>query len=170
MKGSNTQKFIHCSCLCALAIVLQIFENFIPVVPSIPGGKLGIANAVVLFVLYVYGSKYALTVSILKAIVSTLLYGGINAMIYSVSGALISVVAMILFKKYFGKYLSVIGISVVGAAFHNVGQVIASAVILNNANIFGYLSVLLIISAITGTVTGICVHFTLEKFKKGFVK
>lgn len=168
MKYYSTKNFIECSCLCALAIVLQIFENYIPVIPSIPGGKLGIANAVVLFVLYAYSTKYAFVLSIFKAVASTLLYGGINAMIYSLSGAFFSVIAMILFKKFFSKYLSVIGISIIGAAFHNFGQVLISVLILNNLKIFSYLSALLIISVVTGTLTGICVNYTLEKFIKDF--
>ncbi len=168
MKYYSTKKFIVCSCLCALAIVLQILENYIPIIPSVPGGKLGIANVVVLFVLYTYSAKYAFVISILKAVIATLLYGGINAMIYSLSGALFSVIAMILFEKYLSKYLSVIGISIIGAVFHNFGQVIVSVLIVNNILIIGYLSPLLIISIISGTLTGICVIFTLEKFKKDF--
>ena len=168
MKRYNLKSFIECSCLCALSIVLQILENYIPIIPSIPGGKLGIANAVVLFILYAYSAKYAFVISILKAVVSTLLYGGINAMLYSVAGAIFSVIAMIVFKRYCGKYLSVIGVSIIGAVFHNFGQVLVSALVLNNIYIFSYLSVLLIISVITGCVTGLCVIYTLGKYKKDF--
>ncbi len=167
MKKYNVSKFIGISVLCSLAVALQIIENIIPIIPSVPGGKLGIANAVVLLVLITYGGKYAILLSILKTVIANLLHGGISAMMYGIFGAILSVLAMMCAYRIFSKKLSPIGISIIGAVFHNFGQVLLSSIILQNVNIFSYLPFLMILSLFSGSITGLCVLFALKYYNKG---
>ena len=61
------RKILLAGIFCAAATVLGIFENSLPVLNTIPGGKIGLANAVCMLVLYIYGAKYAFAVSVVMA-------------------------------------------------------------------------------------------------------
>lgn len=140
--------------LAALAAVLGVFESMLPILAAIPGGKLGIANSITVIVLYIFGTPYAFAVSILRVIVSCMLYGGINAFMYSFAGALVSAVAMICAKKTLDKRISPIGISVLGAACHNTSQVAVAWCVLQSGALAWYLACLLLIALVSGTICG----------------
>lgn len=140
--------------LSALAAVLGVFESMLPILTAIPGGKLGIANSVTVIVLYIFGAPYALAVSVVRVIVSCMLYGGLNAFMYSFAGALLSLVAMIFAKKMLDKHISPVGISVLGAACHNVAQVAVAWCVLRTGALYWYLACLLLIALVSGTICG----------------
>lgn len=140
--------------LAALAAVLGVFESMLPILTAVPGGKLGIANSITVIVLYIFGAPYALAVSIVRVIVSCMLYGGINAFMYSFAGALVSSTAMICIKKFLDKRITPVGISVVGAAFHNTAQVAVAWCILRSSALAWYLACLLLIALVSGTACG----------------
>lgn len=163
---SKTKKITVLSLFTAIAVVLGIFEASLPFVTSIPGGKLGLANALIIIIMYKYGNKNALAISILRALIVCLLHSGANALIYSVSGAFVSTLLMIIAKKTFDEKVTPIGLSVLGAFFHNLTQVAISALMLNSFSVFYYFSILASISVASGILTGICAKYFIE-FTKG---
>lgn len=160
----NIQKCARLSMLSAVAIVLNIFESFIPFF-NIPGIKIGLANIIILSILYSYGIKEALYVSILKIIVVGILRTGLfsTTFMFSLAGALLSLIMMYISKKT--KLFSIIGISVIGSISHSIGQLIMAYIILKNNSVYLYLPMLLIISIITGIFVGI-ISKEIVKFLK----
>ncbi|MDD2435260.1 MAG: Gx transporter family protein [Bacilli bacterium] len=161
------KKFTRLSMLTALAVVLNIIESVIPLFNGyIPGLKLGLANTVILFVLYTFSFKDALYVSILRVILVGILRTGLFSIAFSFSlgGAILSVIMMNLFKKI--SSLSIIGISIIGSIFHSLGQIIVAIFLLENANMFYYLPWLLLFSIPTGIMVGIISKELVNYFKK----
>ena len=151
----DIKKIVNYSMLLAISVVLSIIESFIPIFSGlIVGVKLGLANIIVLYVLYIYGLKDAIYISILRVILVGILRTGLFSItfLFSLSGAIISILMMGLFKL---TKLSIIGVSIIGSIFHIVGQIIVAVIILNTSNILYYLPYLLIFSCITGTIIGI---------------
>lgn len=149
------KKFTRLSMLLALSIVLNIVENMIPLFNgNIPGVKLGLANIVILFVLYTYSFKDALFISITRVFLVSILRTGIFSISFwfSLGGAILSILAMTLFKKI--TKLSIVGISIIGSLFHSFGQILVTAFILGTSA-FAYLPIILIFSIPTGIITGI---------------
>ena len=145
------KKEIRLSMLLSISIILNILESFIPIF-NFPGIRIGLANIITLIVLYTYGSKDAIYISILRVLLVGILRTGLFsiAFYFSLFGSIFSIISMIIFKK---TKLSIIGVSIVGAIMHNVGQITA-ALFLINTNLIYYMPILLITSIITGTIIG----------------
>ncbi|MGI6330096.1 MAG: Gx transporter family protein [Bacilli bacterium] len=148
------KKTVRLAMLLSLGIVLNLVESMIPFIGSIiPGLKLGLTNIVILLVLYLYGFKDALTLSIMRVFIIGILRTGLFNIIFffSLSGALFSVLAMAISKRL--TKLSIIGISIIGALFHSFGQIII-AILYINMEIIYYLPWLLLFSLPTGFLVG----------------
>lgn len=157
---SRTRTITRFGLLTAVALVLGYFERFIPIAPGLPGVKLGLANTVLLYALYMIDVRSTFTLMILKVVLSGLLFAGVSGMIFSFSGGLLSLVMMIIVKKASG--VSIVGVSVVGAVFHNVGQLMAASLIVQTGALMLYLPVLLISAIITGVLTGVSAKYVLR--------
>jgi len=142
--------------LVTLALILSYVERMLPIglLIPIPGIKLGLANIVTIFALFYLGIKSALIISILRCVIASMLFGGVYSFLFSLSGALISLFLMSILMGGYNKYFSIFGISIGGAAAHNIGQVIIATVMLQSTAVLPYLSLLLFSSLITGTLTG----------------
>lgn len=110
--------------LAAFAIALHMLEAVIP--SPLPGVKPGIANIVTLYVLYQYGFAAAAWVSILRVFASSLLLGQFLSptFILSLSGALLSLVALRLGMHLPKRYFSAVTLSVLAAFSHIIGQLL----------------------------------------------
>lgn len=146
------KKEIRLAMLLSISIILNILESFIPIF-NFPGIRIGLANIITLFVLYTYGFKDAIYISILRVLLVGILRTGLFSITFyfSLFGSILSVISMGIFKK---TKLSIVGISIIGAIMHNVGQIIASLIFINT-NLIYYLPILIITSIITGTIIGL---------------
>ena len=86
----ETRKIARMGLLVALSMILSYVESLIPAFVAVPGVKVGLANIVVIFALYTLGPIEALTVSLLRVILSSFLFGSVLSLLYSLSGALLS--------------------------------------------------------------------------------
>lgn len=162
----NTRKIVRLSMFLSLSIVLSLIEGMIPIFNNIiPGIKLGLANVVIVLVLYLYSFKEAIYVSIVRVLIVGLLRTGLFSIVFffSLTGALFSIISMSLFKKL---KLSIIGVSIVGSVFHSIGQVIVAILFLNNINVIYYLPYLLLFSIPTGIIVGIISKEVLKYYNK----
>lgn len=157
------KKLTYLSLLTAIAIVLGYLENFIPVNLGIPGAKIGLANIVSLIVLSVYSFKDALTISLLRVFIVASTFTNYYMFLYSLSGALLSLIIMYLLKR--SNYFSTLLISITGAVFHNLGQILV-AIIFYGFNIIYYLPYLTILALITGAVIGLLGQIIIIKLPK----
>lgn len=163
----KTRKMVHLAMLTSVGLALHIIESTIPnpFTAIAPGAKLGLANIVGLITLATYGLKYALVVNLLRSFIGGIASGAVIAMMYSMSGALVSTLLMWYIYTFFKKRFSLIGVSVFGALGHNIAQLTVASLIIKNAKIFAYLPVLMLMSIFTGVFIGITAHYTLSKTK-----
>lgn len=157
MQLQNRTAYI--SLFTAAAISLFVIETFIP--RPVPGIRLGLANIFILLVLVLFGFKEAMMVGMFKVIAGNLLIGRLltPSFIFSISGTIMSVVVMYLAEKY-GKKISFVGISILGAEAHTTTQVLlASRLFLGNSSFLYLLSPFVILSLITGSITGVCAYW-----------
>lgn len=154
MRNKMIKKIALLALLVSLAIVLSIVESFFSL--GIPGVKLGLANVVVLVVLYTFNFWYALGISLLRVFISSLLLGNIFQIGFfmSLSGGLLSLCAMFLMKTIFKKF-SMVGVSVVGSIFHVAGQIIIAMIFMETYLILYYFPIIFVSAIITGILTGI---------------
>ena len=150
----RTKRLALCAVLIALAMALSYTERFIPLqmVIPLPGVKLGLANIVTLIALYVMGPKAAFAILIPRCVFGAVFGGGITGLAFSLTGGILAMVTMIVAKK--SPVFSVYGVSILGAAAHNIGQILAAMVLMNSVYIGAYLPYLLVVALFTGFATG----------------
>lgn len=159
---NNTKRIVILGLMVAQALVLSIIESWIPIPLPFPGVKLGLANIITLTVIVFYGFKDALSVVLIRCILSSVFGGGITGFLFSVVGGIFSAVIMYTLYKRGSKVFSIIGISIAGAVSHNIAQLVIASVIMKDAAIYTILPVLLISGVIMGLFVGLCSSF-LEK-------
>lgn len=166
---SKTKRLALCAVLIALALALSYTERFIPLqmVIPLPGVKLGLANIVTLIALYLMGPKYAFAILIPRCILGAVFGGGITGLAFSLTGGILAMVTMTLARKI--PIFSIYGVSILGAAAHNIGQILAAMVLMNSYYIGAYLSYLLIVSLFTGVATGTAGAGVLRALKAAYI-
>ncbi len=145
----------------ALALIFSYIELLIPFEFGIPGAKLGLANLVIILVLYKTDWKEALLLSVVRIILSGFIFGSLSGILYSLSGGLISLAVMALLKRT--DKFSVIGVSMAGGVSHNMGQLFVAMLAVNTYAVSYYLPVLIIAGLITGTLIGIAAREILKR-------
>lgn len=149
--------------LVALAMILSYVESLIPAFVAVPGVKMGLANIVVVFALYTLGPLEALSISLIRVVLSSLLFGSVLSMAYSLSGAILSLVGMILLKRI--KFFSTMAVSVTGGVLHNMGQILVACLVLETDVLLYYLPVLIISGTVTGAVIGIIASLVIKRLE-----
>ena len=145
----------------ALALIFSYIELLIPINFGIPGAKLGLANLIIVIVLYKAEWKEALLLSVVRIILSGFLFGNLFGILYSLAGGVLSLAVMALLKKT--QIFSIIGVSMAGGVSHNVGQLIMAMLVVETYAVGYYLPVLLIAGLITGTLIGIAGREMLKR-------
>lgn len=165
---NNTKKLTALALTVSFALILSFIESRIPAFVAIPGVKTGLANIAVIFTLYKFGEKEAIVVSLIRVVLVSILFGTPISMIYSITGAIISLTAMILLKRL--TPLSKITVSVVGGVSHNIGQIAAASVMLGTNVVIYYLPFLLLFGTIAGIIVGVASTLVIEKTHIDFNK
>ena len=142
-----------------LALIIFTIENAIPTLVPIPGIKLGLANIITLVVLHNYSPKDTLLVLLMRILLASFFIGQAISLLYSLAGGLLCFAAMLLIHQLLqGHYLFLI--SIVGAIFHNLGQLAVAYLITEVPGVLVYLPFLLLSAILTGLFTGLCAQFT----------
>ncbi len=147
----------------ALALIFSYVETLIPIHIGIPGVKLGLANLIVVIALYRIGVRESYVLSVLRVILAGFLFGNLFAILYSLAGGLFSLTVMAFLKKT--EKFSVLGVSMAGGVFHNIGQLMMAAIVLESLSITYYLPVLLISGIVTGLLIGIVANEMLKRVR-----
>lgn len=154
------------SLLFALAMIFSFVESRLPTFIPIPGVKLGLCNVVIIFTLLKLGAPAAIAVSLLRVLLSSMLFGNAAAFFYSLAGAILSLAVMILLLRL--RFFSAVGISVLGGVMHNIGQLLMAWILLGTAGVMYYLPMLLIAGVIAGALIGLLsayLHKRAENWK-----
>ena len=150
----KAKRIALCAVLTALALGLSYMERFLPLqlVVPLPGVKLGLANIVTLMALCFLGGRTAVTVLVLRCFLGSVFGGGVTALAFSLTGGLLALGVMGAARRL--PFLSVYGVSILGAAAHNIGQIFAAMAVLKSVTVVSYLPFLLLVSMATGMLTG----------------
>ena len=162
MKKNRTKKLTMLAMTMAVAMVLSYIESQIPAFVTVPGVKVGLANIAVIFALYRFGFKEACLVSVVRVLVMSMLFG-LGAIFYSMAGAVLSLLGMIILKKT--GLFSEISVSVAGGVLHNLGQIIAACIILETNAVKYYLPFLILSGVLAGAVIGTAAGFLIRRIK-----
>lgn len=147
---NRTKKVAYLGLMAAVALILSYVEAlFPPIYAAVPGIKVGLPNIVIIFMLYRFGLKEAMAVSLVRLAAVALLFGSVMTLAYSLAGAVLSLGLMALCKRF--NIFTTVGVSVVGGVSHNLGQIIVAMIVMETAQIGYYMAVL----AITGTLAGV---------------
>lgn len=165
---NSVRRLTLISILIALAMVLSYLESLIPPIVPIPGVKLGLANSVTVFALYSLTPYDGAAISAFRVGLSSLLFGNLVGLWYSLSGAVLSFAVMLLAKKT-GLFSS-IGVSVLGGVFHNVGQVLCAMLVMRTVGLVTYLAPLLISGTVAGVGIGAVAGIIVKKTKRPLEK
>lgn len=165
---NKTRRIVLLALFVTIASVLHVVEGGLPLPLPVPGVKIGLANIVCLLVIIIFGWREAFYVAILRVMIGSLLGGTFFGFtfIMSMGGALISTVAMIYACRYFMPSLSIPGVSVIGAAIHNLTQISIAAAAVNSLNLLWYLPYMLLFAIPTGIITGFVAQYFLHKMSK----
>lgn len=161
-----TKKIAYMGMLVALAFIFSYIESLIPITVGIPGIKLGLANMVIIVTLYTMGTGPAFVLSLVRIVLTGFTFGNLAMMMYSLGGGMLSLLIMVIARKM--KLFSVTGVSVLGAVFHNIGQILVAAIVVENSSLFYYLPLLLVSGVFFGVVIGM-VGAILIKRLSGFI-
>lgn len=149
---NNTKKIAFLGLAASVTLILSYVESLLPPLwAAVPGIKMGLPNIMIIFLLYRFGWKEAAAVSLVRLAAVALLFGNVMTLAYSFAGAVLSLLLMTLFKKW--NAFSMVGVSIVGGVFHNLGQILVAMLVMQTREIGYYMIVL----AVTGTVAGILV-------------
>lgn len=160
----NTKKTAFIGLAISLAMILSFVESQIPAFVAIPGVKVGLPNLVIVFLLYKIGWKESVMVNILRVVLVALLFGNVQTLSFSLAGAALSLLGMILLKK--SEKFSPIAVSIVGGVLHNVGQILAACLWTQTPQIAYYLPILLLSGTIAGIVIGIVGGMLVNRLDK----
>lgn len=145
----------------ALALIFSYVETLIPFHIGIPGVKLGLANLIIVIALYKMRLPEVFLLSIVRVLLSGFLFGNYFSIIYSLAGGILSLCVMAALKKAGG--FSVMGISIAGGVFHNIGQMVVAMMVVETFSVIYYVPVLLVAGMITGLIIGIAANEMLKR-------
>jgi heptaprenyl diphosphate synthase len=169
---SKLQRLTMDALLISLALVLSLVERWIPLelVIPVPGIKLGLANIVTLFAILRLRPVDAFLIVVVRSLIIGVISGPTTLM-FSLAGGLLAFGLMWLLSRWHERVFSVIGISLAGAAAHNIGQVAVAGLVLSEPLLLmTYLPPLLLTGLVTGTLTGVAAYPVVRRFelKKGY--
>lgn len=164
MRRNSAQRVALSGLLTSLMLVFGLIERQFPITAAVPGIKLGLANSVLLYSLYMLGIRQSIVLMLLKALMSWLIYTNMNAMFYSLAGGALSLLLMVLLSRMNG--VSILGVSALGAVFFNVGQILMAVLMLGTWQLLvTYLPILMVSGVVTGILTGVVAQMVIKHLK-----
>lgn len=164
----KAKKVILISLFVSVALIVSLLEYYIPI--PIPNIRLGLSNIIIINSILLFGFKETFFISFLKAILLVIILGNPISFIYNFSAGFTSIVTMYILNKFCSKYLSLIGISVLGSVSHVMVQILVSMVLLNTKTLINFIPFLGIIGVFTGILVGIISNYMYKILRGNYVK
>ena len=164
----KAKKVILISLFVSVALIVSLLEYYIPI--PIPNVRLGLSNIIIINSILFFGFKETFFISFLKAILLVIILGNPISFIYNFSAGFTSIVTMYILNKFCSKYLSLIGISVLGSVSHVMVQILVSMVLLNTRTLINFIPFLGIIGVFTGILVGIISNYMYKILRGNYVK
>ena len=151
--------------LVALALIIFSVEAMIPSLVPIPGVKLGLANIITVFAMFTVGPKDTLAILLCRIFLGNLLTGQMVSFFFSLTGGIFCYLIMLLLRKFLNDD-KIWVCSIIGAVFHNIGQIIAAILILKSTAVIAYFPILALSGCIAGLFTGLVAQLVVKRFRK----
>ena len=158
----NLKRMTHLSLLTAIALIIFVIELRIPNLAPIPGVKLGLANIITVYAMYHFKAYETALLVLARIVLGSIFSGNMSSLLYSMAGATLCLCGMIMLKRIIPEnyiWLS----SVVGAVFHNTGQIIVAILITQSFTVISYYPILIVSGCIAGLFTGICANVIIKR-------
>lgn len=162
---SKTKKLVFLALLTAISLGIWVIEAQIPAPIPVPGIKLGLASVVTLTAMTLLGRKEALAVLVMRVFLATLFAGSFSAILFSLTGGLLSWAVMALTVGLFEEKLLWV-VSVFGAIGHNAGQLLAAIAVTKTPALLAYAPALLCAAIVTGAFTGVAALYLTRALKR----
>lgn len=159
-RNDRPKRLATAALLVTLALIFSYVEAMIPSPVALPGVKLGLANLVILVALYQLDLRYAFAISLVRIVISGLLFSGVFGILYSMAGGILSLLIMYFLKKT--GLFSIIGVSMAGGVFHNIGQLLIASLLVSDLRMFIYMPILMFSGLISGIAIGIFTYYILK--------
>ncbi|MBQ4054601.1 MAG: Gx transporter family protein [Clostridia bacterium] len=155
--GSPLKRLTADAMLIGAAMMISYLEAILPLELAVPlpGVKLGFANLAVMIAFFAVGISDAAAVSFIRVLLTGLLFGSGISMIFSALGALCAFAGLLVYRFVLKKLLSFVGASILCAALHNLGQLIAAMLVLSDGAVMAYAPVMLTASIFCGALNGV---------------
>lgn len=158
-----TRRTAYSGLLLATMLVLGYVESLLPAVAGVPGVKLGLSNSVLIFAVYMLNLPTAWVLMVLKVLLSGLLFGGVNTIMYAMAGGVLSMGCMSILSRF--KSVHPITVSMVGGVMHNVGQVAVAMLLFHTQQLLYYMAILVFVGMACGALTGVCASSVMKHLK-----
>ena len=164
MMAVKIRKLTLMGLLTAIALTIFMIEARIPALVPIPGIKLGLANIVTVFAVFVLGPGEAASILFCRIFLGAAFAGNFSTILYSGAGGLCAILTTIGLRKLLTmQQLWIAG--ALGAVAHSLGQMAAAIAITATPSLAMYLPVMILCSLITGVFTGFCAQFLSNRGK-----
>lgn len=164
---SSVKKIVLLGLLISQALVLSIIESWIQIPVPVPGVKLGLANIITVVVIVYFGFREALTVVIVRCVLTSFFGGGgLMFFFFSAAGGILSTMVMSVLYKAGRNKFSLTGISIAGAITHNIGQLLVAAFFMRDPAVAVYLPALLVSGCIMGFFVGFVSNLLVNALNK----
>lgn len=165
MADKKTEKLTELSLLTAAALILYVVEAWFPAPVPIPGVKLGLANIITVAAVYRFKPGEVVALVVVRVILGSIFAGNMSALLFSGAGAVLCLVGMLLLKNILSeKYIPLC--SVLGAIFHNIGQIAVAIWVMRDIRVLAYLPILMVTGCISGLFTGLCARAVNRRIPK----
>jgi len=162
---SHAKSVAYTAILVCVAMLLSYLESLLPYIP-VPGFKPGLANIAVAVALLRFGLPCAITVSLTRILLSSLLFGAPVSLIFSLAGGICSLCILAVYYFFLTKIIGLIGLGVLSSAAHCIGQSLAASIMYGTSLLFTYLPWILLLSIPTGLLTGAITYTIIIRIKK----
>lgn len=169
---SRIQKISEFSIYTALAFIFSYIESLLPLPLPFPGMKLGLANLVIVILLYKKDFRYTLAISMLRNLLNAFTFGSLFSLMYSLAGSFLSLLVMAGMKHHETHrslekktHCSILSVSALGGIFHNVGQFITASFLVGFHSVLWYLPILYFSGLVTGILIGWLSSQVLKRIK-----
>ena len=158
----KTRKLTLLACLSAIALTIFMLEAQIPALVPIPGIKLGLANIVTVFAVFVLGPKEGACVLAVRIFLGAVFAGNFSTILYSAAGGGCAIGITVLLRKILTKrQLWIAG--TLGAIAHSLGQMAMAILLTGTPGLAVYLPVMVAVSILTGSFTGLCAQLLINR-------
>ena len=159
----NTKMTVRCALFAAVSLIIYVIESLLPPLVPVPGARLGLANTVTLAAVYILGNRAAFFVLAVRIVLSSVFAGQAVSFLYSFCGGMCCYAVTVLLKSRFGED-KIWAIGVIGAIFHNIGQLAVGYFLIGGAPVLYYGFVMTACACVTGTFTGLCAQYAVKRF------